>query len=90
VSLIVSNEPAKQPFCEPFPVSKSLRGVIVFKDIELKKIEPSKIVTSNWHTPRSRHIFPTMTVEENLEMGAFSDPAGWTSTLEDVYKRFPA
>ena len=35
------------------------------------------------------HIFPQMTVEENLEMGAYADPAGMEETMKDVYKRFP-
>ena len=39
--------------------------------------------------PEGRHIFPQMTVEENLEMGAYADPAGMEETMKDVYKRFP-
>lgn len=38
--------------------------------------------------PEGRHIFPQMTVEENLEMGAYADPAGMEETMKDVYKRF--
>ena len=30
-----------------------------------------------------------MMVEENLEMGAYADPAGMEETMKDVYKRFP-
>ncbi len=30
-----------------------------------------------------------MTVEENLEMGAYAEPAGMEETMKDVYKRFP-
>ena len=41
------------------------------------------------HVPEGRHIFPQMTVEENLEMGAYADPAGMEETMKDVYKRFP-
>ncbi len=91
VSLIGSNGAGKTTILRTVSgLEKPSAGVIVFKDIELKKIEPSKIVSLKLaHVPEGRHIFPTMTVEENLEMGAFSDPAGWTSTLEDVYKRFP-
>lgn len=91
VSLIGSNGAGKTTILRTVSgLEKPSAGVVVFKDIELKKIEPSKIVSLKLaHVPEGRHIFPTMTVEENLEMGAFSDPAGWTSTLEDVYKRFP-
>ena len=30
-----------------------------------------------------------MTVEENLEMGAFTDPGDKAKTMDDVYERFP-
>ena len=41
------------------------------------------------HVPEGRHIFPQMTVEENLEMGAFTDPTDMAKTMADVYERFP-
>jgi len=42
--------------------------------------------------PEGRHIFPRMTVEENLEMGAFlrtKDPAGVKESMAWVYELFP-
>jgi branched-chain amino acid transport system ATP-binding protein len=41
--------------------------------------------------PEGRRIFPRMTVEENLEMGAFlrSDKAGIAESMETVYTLFP-
>jgi len=42
--------------------------------------------------PEGRRIFPRMTVEENLEMGAFlrtKDPAGVKDSLAHVYELFP-
>ncbi|HEY5516872.1 MAG TPA: ABC transporter ATP-binding protein [Coriobacteriia bacterium] len=42
--------------------------------------------------PEGRHIFPRMTVEENLEMGAFlrtKDPAGVKASMERSYDLFP-
>jgi branched-chain amino acid transport system ATP-binding protein len=42
--------------------------------------------------PEGRHIFPRMSVEENLNMGAFlrtKDPAGVKQSLEWVYELFP-
>ena len=42
--------------------------------------------------PQVNNIFPSMTVEENLEMGAFirDDRAGIRQTMEQVYDLFPA
>ena len=39
--------------------------------------------------PQTHNIFPTMTVEENLEMGAFIREGNFRETLEQVYDLFP-
>jgi branched-chain amino acid transport system ATP-binding protein len=40
------------------------------------------------HVPEGRHLFPTMSVRENLELGA-RDRAGRAAGLEDVFTLFP-
>ncbi|MDO5620376.1 MAG: ABC transporter ATP-binding protein [Paracoccus sp. (in: a-proteobacteria)] len=40
--------------------------------------------------PQTHNIFPTMTVEENLEMGAFIRNDDYRQTIEQVYELFPA
>ena len=40
--------------------------------------------------PQTHNIFPTMTVEENLEMGAFIRTDDYRTTMEQVYHLFPA
>ncbi len=39
--------------------------------------------------PQVRNIFPSMTVEENLEMGAFIRTDDFRDTMEQVYDLFP-
>ena len=71
-------------------LEKAASGSITFDGHDLRKIEPSKIITLKLaHVPEGRHIFPQMTVEENLEMGAFTDQADMARTMADVYERFP-
>ena len=41
------------------------------------------------HVPEGRRIFLQMTVQENLEMGAFTRKDDISETLENVYQRFP-
>lgn len=41
-------------------------------------------------TPQTSNIFPSMTVEENLEMGAFLRRDGITDAMDQVYDLFPA
>ncbi|WP_066709777.1 ABC transporter ATP-binding protein [Celeribacter ethanolicus] len=40
--------------------------------------------------PQTHNIFPTMTVRENLEMGAFIRKDDFEPTIEQVYELFPA
>ncbi|MEO0990378.1 MAG: ABC transporter ATP-binding protein [Pseudomonadota bacterium] len=39
--------------------------------------------------PQTRNIFPSMTVEENLEMGAFIRRDDYTKTMDQVFDLFP-
>ena len=65
-------------------------GQILLDDMDITDCRPNSIVQMGvCHVPEGRHIFPQMTVEENLEMGAYADPAGMEETMKDVYKRFP-
>ena len=66
-------------------------GSVIFEDKDLKGVAPHKVVERGLaQVPEGRRIFLQMTVEENLEMGAYTQPK---STVEpgiaDVYERFP-
>lgn len=41
------------------------------------------------HVPEGRRIFPQMTVEENLEMGAFGRRGSYSDDMERMYQTFP-
>ena len=43
------------------------------------------------HAPEGRRVFPQMTVEENLEMGAYlrRDGRAIAQDMERVFKQFP-
>ena len=67
-------------------------GSIRFRDTELTKTPPHKIVSMGMaHVPEGRRIFQELTVYENLEIGAFTrrDKAEIQETLKMVYRRFP-
>jgi len=68
------------------------RGSIMFRGTDLTSISPDGIVRLGViHSPEGRRIFPRMTVQENLELGAFarSDTAGIRKDLDDVLTLFP-
>ncbi|MBM6981714.1 MAG: ABC transporter ATP-binding protein [Bifidobacterium thermophilum] len=67
-------------------------GSIVFNGQDLLKTKANKIVTLGMaHVPEGRHVFTRMSVQENLEMGAYSlkDTSHVGEDLDKVYTYFP-
>ncbi len=93
VSLIGANGAGKTTILHTITgLKKSMNGSIVYNGNDLTKIEPSKIITLGMaHVPEGRHIFPAMTVGENLEMGAYirNDKDGIQTSMKEVFERFP-
>lgn len=91
VSLIGANGAGKTTILRAISgLKKADSGEIQFDGDDLRKTEPSKIINLKLaHVPEGRHIFPQMTVEENLEMGAFADTRDLDTTMAEVYERFP-
>lgn len=70
---------------------RSKTGSIEFMGQSLAKVPSHKIVAKGLAlVPEGRRVFLQMTVQENLEMGAFTQKnAGITQDLEMVYDLFP-
>ena len=70
---------------------RSKTGSVEFFGESLNKIAPHKIVEKGLvMVPEGRRIFTQMTVEENLEMGAYTQSnAGIKDSMEEVYELFP-
>ncbi len=70
---------------------RSKTGAITFAGQNISGIPAHKLVEQGLaQVPEGRRIFLQMTVEENLEMGAFTQPkAGIADALERVYVQFP-
>jgi len=67
-------------------------GEILFQGKRIDAVPAHEIVTLGLaHSPEGRKIFPQMTVEENLLLGAFtrSDSAGISKDLDAAYGLFP-
>jgi len=93
VSVIGSNGAGKSTLLKT--VSGMLRprsGSIILNGSEISQAPTSKIVESGIsHVPEGRQIFPTMTVLENLEMGAQFPRTRKVQreTIEQVFTYFP-
>lgn len=73
-------------------LEKVSAGKITYNGQEIQKIPARKIVAEGLsQVPEGRHVFPGMTVLENLEMGAFlsTDKDKNLLNLKKVFSRFP-
>lgn len=69
---------------------RSKTGSISFMDEDISHTEAYKLVSKGMaHVPEGRRIFLQMTIQENLEMGAYTNSSYTKEGLADVYKRFP-
>ena len=67
-------------------------GVVEFEGTPIEKVPPQKIVAAGLsQVPEGRHVFPGLTVLENLEMGAFlrKNKAENKQVMAQVFERFP-
>lgn len=67
-------------------------GSVFFQSEDLSLVPPQNIVRRGViQVPEGRHIFPKLTVQENLEMGAyiFDNKEQMQADMESAFKRFP-
>lgn len=69
---------------------KSSAGSIIFDDKEITHIPAHEIVSLGMsHSPEGRRVFGTLSVEENLMMGAYSLKKYDATTLDWIYEILP-
>ncbi|WP_114418086.1 ABC transporter ATP-binding protein [Marinospirillum perlucidum] len=65
-------------------------GDIQLRGQSIANLAPNKLVELGMgFIPQEKNIFPSMTVEENLEMGAYIKPQETARMLEKIYGFFP-
>lgn len=92
VTLIGANGAGKSTILKT--VSRLLHsktGSILFDGDNIEGIEPYKLTRMGLsHVPEGRRIFLNLTVEENLEMGAYTRKSKEIkNSIADVFERFP-
>ncbi len=71
---------------------KPNRGRILYEGADITKVAPHKIARRGLgHVPEGRQLFPTLSVEDNLILGATAraDKAGLQDDIAFVYEVFP-
>lgn len=93
VSLIGANGAGKSTTLRTLSgILRPRSGSIHFKDEEITTIPAEQIVSRGIsHVPEGRKIFAPLTVQENLEMGAYTrkDPVEIQKSMERVFVSFP-
>lgn len=93
VSLIGANGAGKTTTLHTITgLKEASSGIIEYDGKDLRKTRDSEIITLGMaHVPEGRHVFTKMSVQENLEMGAFilNDKQIIRKNIDMVYEYFP-
>lgn len=93
VSLIGANGAGKTSILRTISgLVRPKEGRITFLGNDIQKVPARKIVADGLsQVPEGRHVFPGLTVMENLEMGAFlkKDKDQNQKNLKSIFERFP-
>ena len=66
------------------------QGKVIFDDEDISNLSPQDRVRKGIaFVPQNRNVFTGMSVEENLEMGAYIRDENFQGTIDEVYKLFP-
>lgn len=73
-----------------FGLLKPWEGSVTFDGMEISGMAPEKLVRLGLsYVPQVDNVFPTLTVEENLEMGGFIVSGSLKERKERVFELFP-
>ncbi len=73
-----------------FGLLKPSAGTITFKGQNIASWKSNQIVTLGMgYVPQIANVFPSLSIEENLEMGAFTSKGNIKSLKERIYVIFP-
>jgi ABC-type branched-subunit amino acid transport system ATPase component len=91
VSVIGPNGAGKSTLLKTiFGLLKPRTGEVLFKGTPIQGMPPEKIVKRGISfVPQVNNVFPSLTVQENLEMGAFIRTDDYSSRTAEIFELFP-
>lgn len=73
-----------------FGLLRTWKGEITFAGEDITRLPPEEVVRRGLcYVPQVDNIFPSLTVDENLEMGAYLREDDFRPQMEEVYALFP-
>ena len=91
VSVIGPNGAGKSTLLKTiFGLLQPRNGRISFKGEDITGLKPEKIVQKGIsYVPQVENVFPRLSVQENLEMGAFIRSDDFSHKYQEIYELFP-
>jgi ABC-type branched-subunit amino acid transport system ATPase component len=91
VAIIGPNGAGKSTFMKAvFGLLKVKSGTVHLAGEDVTGLHPERIVRKGMcYVPQSENVFPSLSIEENLEMGAFTRKDGYRQRRDEVYGLFP-
>jgi ABC-type branched-subunit amino acid transport system ATPase component len=91
VSVIGPNGAGKSTLLKTiFGMLKPTNGTIHLKNEEITGLKPDKVAQKGIsYVPQVDNVFPSMTIQENLEMGAFIRNDDYSQRINEIYELFP-
>jgi ABC-type branched-subunit amino acid transport system ATPase component len=91
VAIIGPNGAGKSTFMKAvFGLLKIGSGTVHLEDEDITGMPPERIVRKGMcYVPQSENVFPSLSIQENLEMGAFIRRDGYRQRLDEIYGLFP-
>ena len=91
VSIVGPNGAGKSTLLKTiFGLLRPRQGTVLLNNQNITGLKPETIVRRGIsYVPQVNNVFPSMTIQENLEMGAFIRTDDYTQRIEQVYELFP-
>ena len=91
VSIIGPNGAGKSTLLKTiFGILKPTQGKISLKNEDITGLKPDKVAKKGIsYVPQVDNVFPSLTIQENLEMGAFAREDDYSPRLNEIYELFP-
>jgi ABC-type branched-subunit amino acid transport system ATPase component len=74
-----------------FGLVKVRSGTVILEGEDITGLKANRLVSKGvGYVPQTNNVFPSLTIEENLQMGLYQAPARFTERFEFVTSLFPA
>ena len=91
VSVIGPNGAGKSTLLKTiFGILKPTKGTVTLKEEDITGLKPDRVAKRGIsYVPQVDNVFPSMTIQENLEMGAFIRSDDYSQRIAEIYELFP-